>query len=90
MSNNRYKVVSCDGYKFFFKFESDPPDILHIYARGLFEPKDAIRVWNEGTEETENLVFSRFETYTETHGIYWLWLDTEKTKVLIISCFKRM
>lgn len=71
---------SCDGYKFFFKFESDPPDILHIYARGLFEPKDAIRVWNEGTEETENLVFRRFETYTETHGIYWLWLDTEKNQ----------
>lgn len=87
---NKYKVVAYEGYKFFFKYEDDEPELLHIYARGLFEPEDAIEIWFEGTEEIENAERRRMETYTETHGIYWYWLDEpENTKIFIISCFKR-
>lgn len=90
MSKNRYQVVNYEQYKFFFKYEDAPSDMLHIYARGCFSPRDAIEIWFEGTEEFENPEYARIETYTDTHGIYWLWLDADKqTKVLIISCFKR-
>jgi hypothetical protein len=88
--SNKYEVIDYEQYKFFFKYEEDPPGMLHIYARGCFEPKDAIEIWFEGTEEIENTEYNRFETYTETHGIYWFWFDPDKrTKVFIISCFKR-
>jgi hypothetical protein len=87
---NKYKLVTLKGCKFFFKFEEDHPDILHIYARGLFEPKDAIEIWFEGYMEIVNAKNNRIETYTNSHGIYWYWLDEPmRTKVFIISCFKR-
>ncbi|CAN5279853.1 hypothetical protein BH11CYA1_BH11CYA1_27920 [soil metagenome] len=90
MAKNTYEIINYEGYKFFFKFEENPPDMLHIYARGCFYPKDAIEAWFEGTEERENLEHNRMETYTDSLGIYWLWLDQDKkTKILIISCFKR-
>jgi hypothetical protein len=89
VSKNRYEVINYDQYKFFFKYEDEPADMLHIYARGCFSPADAIEIWFEGTEETENTEYDRIETYTDTHGIYWLWLDPEQTKILIISCFNK-
>lgn len=85
----RYEVVECDGFKFFFKYEADPPGMLHIYARGLFEPEDAIEVWFEGTEEIENTYRKRFETYTNDRGIYWYWLNKDESKIMIVSCFQR-
>lgn len=32
---------------------------------------------------------NRFETYTETRGIYWYWLNKQQTKITVISCFQR-
>lgn len=87
--SKKYQVVRYEGFEFFFKYENDPPGMLHIYARGLFEPEDAIEVWFEGTEEIENIENDRFETYTETRGIYWFWLNDDQTKIMIISCFQR-
>jgi hypothetical protein len=31
VSRNKYEVINYDQYKFFFKYEDDPPDMLHIY-----------------------------------------------------------
>lgn len=87
--SKKYEVVKYEDFKFFFKYESDPPGMLHIYARGLFEPEDAIEVWFEGTEEVENIEFNRFETYTEQRGIYWYWLNEKEGKIMTISCFQR-
>ncbi|MBK7841670.1 MAG: hypothetical protein IPJ49_29100 [Candidatus Obscuribacter sp.] len=87
--SKKYEVVRYEGFEFFFKYETDPPGMLHIYARGMFKPEDAIEVWFEGTEELENVENNRFETYTDKRGIYWYWLDTQQTKIMIISCFQR-
>lgn len=87
--SKKYEVVKYEGFEFFFKYETDPPGMLHIYARGMFEPEDAIEVWFEGTEELENVENDRFETYTDKRGIYWYWLNKEQTKIMIISCFQR-
>jgi hypothetical protein len=84
----KYEVIIQGGFKFFFKYEEDYPDVLHIWARHLKEPKDAIRIWFM-RGETYNRVDDRFEIHTDTEGIFWKWLDPEKTKILIISCFTR-
>jgi hypothetical protein len=89
VAKRNYEVISYEGIDFYFKYEADHPDIIHIYARGLFSPADAIEVWFEGCEEIENAEYNRTETYTATHDIYWYWLDQKQTKVFIISCFKR-
>ena len=86
---NKYEVITCEGYKFYFKYENDYPDILHIYARGLLMPSEAISVWFDGTHEIYNNERQRWQTYTKTHGIYWLWLDEKNSRILIISCFRR-
>jgi len=32
---------------------------------------------------------NRYQTYTDTHGLYWTWLydDAPSSNVLVISCF---
>lgn len=71
---------------FYFKYDISDSTILHIYARHLTEPKDAIitffsadPIWNEKRK--------RFETYSENHGLYWFWLNQNDKKVMIVSCF---
>lgn len=62
---------------------------LHIYARHMCSPEDAINVFFETEEDEWDPEFRRFESFTDTHGLYWFWMDEEKTVVMIISCFKR-
>lgn len=87
MSNNKYTIKRSNKHIFFFKHEDEAPELLHIYVRHLTTPEDAITafftgktIWNETNE--------RFETTTKTHTVYWLWIDENDKKILIISCFK--
>lgn len=86
MSRNKYLVRRIQGHAFFFKFDDEAPDLLHVYVRHLTEPNHAITTFFKGNS-VWNKKYERFETATEEFMVYWLWLDEKAKKVLIISCF---
>ena len=74
------------GEVFYFLFDSNQPDQLHITVRHGATPVEAIQtlfegitVWNEQRK--------RFETVAALRGIYWVRVP-EDQGVLIISCFR--
>jgi hypothetical protein len=82
---NRYQSQRCKGIKFLFKFDDVAPDLLHIYARHLTNPRDAIATFFEGQTKWDEQ-FQRFETLTDSHCLYWFWLEKDKV-VMVVSCF---
>lgn len=83
---SKYQAQRAKGIKFLFKFDEVAPDLLHIYARHLTMPRDAIGAFFEGKPDW-NEQFKRFETCSESHCLYWFWLEKDKT-VMVVSCFK--
>lgn len=83
---DKFKRVKENGITFLFKYEANQPDLLHIYVRHLTSIDDALDVYFT-TKPKWNDVRKRFENYSDTHGIYWFWLDENK-KVMMITCFK--
>lgn len=81
-----YKRVEENGIQFVFKYDDDARELLHIYARHLTSIDDALDTFF-GTRAKWNNDQKRFESYTETHGLFWFWLEENKT-VMVISCFK--
>jgi hypothetical protein len=60
---------------------------LHIFARHLMEPDDAIELFYDIQAKTEwNAEHGRFETYTKNRGLFWFWIQKNKV-VMVISCF---
>jgi len=51
-------------------------------------PEEAIRTFFEGETSAWDGARARFETLTETHGIYWA-RHAHDGSVIIISCFRR-
>ncbi|MEK7434350.1 MAG: hypothetical protein AABZ74_14555 [Cyanobacteriota bacterium] len=80
-------VIEEENIKFFFKYDSSTKDkLLHIWVRHLTTIENALDVFFENDNTTWNENHSRFESFSETHGLYWFWLEENK-KVMIISCF---
>lgn len=84
----RFKQVHESGIKFVFKYDEQAPELLHIFARHLTTIDDALDlffdqkpVWNEQYE--------RYENYSETHGLYWYWINQPNKIVMIVSCFRK-
>ena len=70
-----------------FKYDDDAPDLLHIYARHVTEPDDALDVFfYRSATQIHNAERARFERSNETHGLYWFWRE-EPSVVMVISCF---
>lgn len=85
-TSRKFDKYRVDGIDFFFKYDELAPDLLHIYVRHLTTPAEALEIFVNG-KTAWNVRCQRFETYTETHGLYWFWLQ-ESSKVMIISCFR--
>ena len=68
----KYSYYYEGGYKFVFKYDELFPDVLHIWARHTKAMEDAVRVWFDGESDIWNWRFSRFETFTEREGLYWI------------------
>lgn len=90
MPQGRYARVldESSGLIFVFAYDRTDPDLLHIFARhttsideaiGTFFADDADTAWNEQR--------ARFESYSESHGLFWFWLEEDRT-VMVISCFR--
>jgi hypothetical protein len=74
-----YLSHTYKSIKFIFKFDSSDPTILHIFARHLMEPEDAIELFNDMDATTEwNVNHGRFETYSKSRGLFWFGLKKIK------------
>jgi hypothetical protein len=80
------KRIRTNGHTFFFKFEEDHPELLHIYARHRKEPDDAIDIFFQGIS-IWNEEYKRFESTLANERLYWFWLDEPKKIVMVITCF---
>jgi hypothetical protein len=83
----RFEHVIENGIKFVFKMDDVDPNLLHIYARHLTTIDDALDLFFD-TKPTWNQEFERCENYSETHGLYWFWIDESKKIVMVVSCFR--
>jgi hypothetical protein len=82
-----YLSLTYKSIKFIFKFDALDPTILHIFARHLIEPDDAIELFYDENATTEwNANRCRFETYSKSRGLFWFWIEENKV-VMVISCF---
>lgn len=77
---------SDSGIRFVFKKEAGHPEMLHIYARHLTGPEEAIETFFEG-QTTWNERRERFETISDTHTLFWYWLE-ENRVVMVVTCFR--
>lgn len=84
----KFEHVREAGVRFVFKRDDVDPDLLHIFARHLTTIDDALDVFFSSTERRWNEEFERYESYNETHGLYWFWLDEAKKVVMVVSCFR--
>ena len=80
-----YLNYTENGVTFVFKTDSADSTLLHIYARHLMEPADAMLVWFEGAHEW-NASHRRYEAIFEGIRIFWYWIDEPKQVVMIASC----
>lgn len=60
--------------------------MLHIYARHLKNPNDAIYIFFNGNTSW-NREKNRWETILGEEGLWWFWLNEADKVVMIISCF---
>ncbi len=84
-SHVRFTHFEEAGIRFVFKYDDDAPELLHIFARHLTTIDDALDTFFSG-ETTWNDERERFETYSESHGLFWFWLE-EGRVVMVITCF---
>ena len=82
-----YRNVEEGGIRFVFRYDYDAPELLHIFARHLTSIDDALDTFFDGTTEVWNERHTRFETYSQTHGLFWFWIE-EGRVVMVVSCFR--
>ncbi|MBP7864143.1 hypothetical protein KA183_20830 [bacterium] len=83
----KFHSVRENGIKFVFKMDEVDPNLLHIFARHLTSIEDSLDVYFD-SEPTWNEEYQRFENYSDTHGLYWFWIDERDKVVMVVSCFK--
>ena len=88
MAQRQALIIEANGERFRFYYDPEHPEVLHIALRHSTTPEDAIRTFLEGETESWDKPHMRFETVTETHGIYWTRHPHDQS-VIIVSCFRR-
>lgn len=81
-------IVEASGERFRFYYDLEHPAILHIMLHRGTTTEDAVRTFFGGETQPWDETRSRFETMSETHGIYGT-RHAHEQSVVIISCFKR-
>lgn len=80
-------VHPASGLIFGFWPDRSTPFALHMTRRHGALPEDAITAFFDG-ETAWNEEHLRFETFSDTHGLYWFWWEQDR-RVGVISCFRR-
>ena len=70
MARRQTLIIESNHERFRFYYDAEHPEILHMTLRHGTTPEDAIRAFFEGVTETWDKDHLRFETLTDTHGIY--------------------
>ena len=81
----RYKHINAQGIRFVFAYDEGAPSALHIYVQDHTTIDDAVETFFDGST-AKNDQYDRYESFTDTHGLYWFWIEYEKV-VMVISCF---
>ena len=81
-------IIEAAGELFRFYYDAEAPQVLHIALRHGTTPRDAIRAFLEGESGPWVEARQRFETASETHGLYWT-RHAHDRSVIVISCFER-
>jgi hypothetical protein len=81
-------IVEALGERFRFYYDIDLPEVLHITLQHGTTPMEAISTFFEGQPGVWDEGHSRFETMTESHGLYWT-RHAYDGSVIVISCFRR-
>ena len=84
----KFEQVFENGIKFVFKMDDVDPELLHIFARHLTSIDDALDVFF-ASKAAWNEQFQRYESYNDTHGLYWFWSNEPNKVVMVVSCFRR-
>ena len=74
------------GLIFRFAYDDADPELLHIYARHVTTPEDAIRTFFTGHTEWD-AAHARFETRSETHTLTWFWV-VPNSVVQVLTCMR--
>ena len=78
--------MTVNGERFFFLYDEDTPEQLHITSSHGMGPFDAVQTFFDG-ETVFNDQRKRYETSTTTMCVYWVRLEEfYANAVLIISC----
>ena len=88
MRSREALIIEAGGERFRFYYDLERPEVLHITRRHGTVPEEAIRAFFEGRTGPWNEARVRFETETETHGLYWTRHPHDQS-VIVISCFAR-
>lgn len=88
MARREALIIDAGGERFRFYYDVDLPEVLHIVLRHGTTPDEAIRTFFEGETRPWNDSRERFETVSNTHGLYWT-RHTHDRSVIVISCFAR-
>lgn len=81
-------IIEAQGERFRFYYDLEQPGVLHMTRQHGTTPEDAVRTFFAGVTEPWDEARLRFETRTDTHGLFWTRHGHDQS-VLIISCFKR-
>ena len=81
-------IIEAGGERFRFYYDVEVPEMLHVTLRHGTRPEDAIRTFFDGEENSWDEARQRFESATETHGLYWT-RHPHDDSVIVISCFER-
>lgn len=78
---------SAQGIAFYFRYDDQHHELLHIYVRHLTDIDDVLDVFFDPDRKDEwNEERRRWESYSRSHTLCWTWLEDGK-KVLVITCF---
>ncbi len=82
-----YRRVRDQGITFYFKYDDQHPELLHIYVRHLTNIDDALDVFFDPQRHDDwDEEHQRWESRTTSHALYRFWLEEGK-KIVVITCF---
>lgn len=88
MPRRQALIIEAGGERFRLDDGLDDPGTLHITRRHGTTATDAIRTFFAGATEPWDESRRRFETRTETRGLFWT-RHAHDRSVVVISCFGR-
>jgi hypothetical protein len=82
-----HPVQHSSGLTFYFAREKSDESKLHVEIRGS-SIEQAIESYLTATVTIHNEEHHRWQSYGETHGVYWTLYGERSGHIIILSCFE--